>query len=120
MPSSVQPMGKKPKKIFEYVGRVTTGHDNVSLAHMKSPGGYISPGQAPEFDEFILVIEGMLRVDTKDESFDVHAGQAIIAHRGEWIQYSTPARDGAEFVSVCVPAFARQLVHRDEEQDEAA
>jgi mannose-6-phosphate isomerase-like protein (cupin superfamily) len=82
---------------------------------MKSPAGWVEPGQTPEFDEYTVVLSGMLRVATKGDSIDVHAGQAIITHKGEWVQYSTPGPDGAEYVSVCLPAFGAETVHRDEE-----
>jgi mannose-6-phosphate isomerase-like protein (cupin superfamily) len=81
---------------------------------MKSPGGWLEPGQTPEFDEFSIVIHGLLRVTSKEGTFDVGPGQAVIAHRGEWVQYSTPEKDGAEYIAVCVPAFSIDTVHRDE------
>ncbi len=107
----IEAAGAKPKIIEEYVGRVNSKTPKVSVAHMKSPAGWIEPGQTPEFDEYTLVLSGCLRVAHKTGTLDVSAGQAVIAHRGEWIQYSTP--DGAEYISVCLPAFSPDTVHRD-------
>ena len=112
-PTIVQAAGNKPKIIEEYFGRVNSKTEAVSVARMKSPSGWIEPGQTPEFDEYTLVLRGTLRVTTKNATFDVHAGQAVIAHRGEWVQYSTPSSEGAEYVAVCVPAFSMESVHRD-------
>jgi quercetin dioxygenase-like cupin family protein len=113
-PTIVRAAGNKPKLIEEYIGRVNSKTDSVSVARMKSPGGWVEPGQAPEFDEYTIVLRGKLRVTTRGGVMDVHAGQAVIAHRGEWVQYSTPEPDGAEYVAVCLPAFSPALVHRDE------
>ena len=113
-PSRVTAAGNKPKLIDEYVGRVNSGHESVSVAHMRSPGGWQEPGQTPEFDEFTVVLKGTLRVEHKGGSMDVAAGQAVIAHKGEWVRYSTPGEDGAEYIAVCLPAFAITTVHRDE------
>jgi len=113
-PTHIAAAGSKPKLIDEYVGRVNTRTPAVSVAHMRSPQGWEEPGQTPEFDEFTLVLKGMLRVRHHDGQIDVGAGQAIIAHRGEWIQYSTPAEGGAEYVAVCLPAFSPETVHRDQ------
>lgn len=112
-PTRVEAAGNKPKLIDEYVGRVTTGHDQCSVAHMRSPGGWLEPGQTPEFDEFTVVLRGMLRVGHRDGVLDVRAGQAVLARRGEWVQYSTPEPDGAEYIAVCLPAFTPATVHRD-------
>ncbi len=112
-PTRIQAAGTKPKLIDEYIGRVNSHTTAASVAHMRSPAGWEEPGQRPEFDEFTLVLKGMLRVRHPSGSVDVHAGQAVIAHRGEWVQYSTP--DGAEYVAVCVPAFSPDTVHRDVE-----
>ena len=112
-PSIVKPAGNKPKTIEEFVGRVNSGHKELSIARMRSPKGWIEPGQQPEFDEYTLVLKGVLKVDTKKELLEVSAGQAIIVSRGEWVQYSTPYLDGAEYLSVCLPAFAPDIVHRD-------
>ncbi len=112
-PTRVQAAGNKPKLIDEYVGRVNSGTSDVSVAHMRSPGGWQEPGQTPEFDEFTIVLRGRLRVEHRDGQMDVEAGQGVIAHRGEWIRYSTPDPDGAEYIAVCLPAFAMDTVHRD-------
>jgi mannose-6-phosphate isomerase-like protein (cupin superfamily) len=112
-PTVIQAAGNKPKCIEEFVGRVNSSTEGVSVARMKSPAGWVEPGQTPEFDEFTVVLRGRLRVVSNQETFDVRAGQAVIAHRGEWIQYSTPEPDGAEYISVCLPAFSPQAVHRD-------
>jgi len=99
--------------IEEYIGRVNSGTDAVSVAHMHSPSGWQEPGQTPEFDEFTLVLRGSLRVEHREGYLDVEAGQAVIARRGEWVRYSTPSAEGAEYVAVCLPAFAPETVHRD-------
>ena len=112
-PSIVEAAGNKPKIISEFIGRVNSANPAVSIAHMQSPGGWIEPGQKPEFDEYTLVIRGMIHVTHADGNIDVRAGQAVIAHAGEWVQYSTPEPAGADYVSVCLPAFSPQLVHRD-------
>ena len=112
-PSIVQAAGNKPKIIEEYVGRVNSKSESVSIARMKSPSGWVEPGQTPEFDEYTLVLRGVLRVTTREASMDVHAGQAIITRGGEWVQYSTPGPEGAEYVAVCLPAFSMDTVHRD-------
>jgi mannose-6-phosphate isomerase-like protein (cupin superfamily) len=113
-PSIVKAAGNKPKEIAEYVGRVNTSTDGVSIAHMKSPAGWIEPGQTPEFDEYTLVLHGSLRVETRAGITDVNAGQAIVARKGEWVRYSTRENSSAEYVAVCMPAFSPRLVHRDE------
>ena len=113
-PAIVKAAGNKPKIIEEYVGVVNSGTEAVSVARMKSPGGWVEPGQTPEFDEYTVVLRGTLRVTTKNGPLDVHAGQAVIANRGEWVQYSTPGAEGAEYVAICLPAFTMGLVHRDE------
>ena len=113
-PTRVEAAGNKPKLIDEYVGRVNSATSATSVAHMRSPGGWQEPGQTPEFDEFTVVLRGTLRVEHRGGSLDVHAGQAVIAHRGEWVRYSTPQAEGAEYVAVCLPAFAMDTVHRDE------
>jgi mannose-6-phosphate isomerase-like protein (cupin superfamily) len=112
-PTIIEAAGNKPKIIEEYIGRVNTGTSSLSVARMKSPGGWVEPGQTPEFDEYTLVLRGMLKVTTQSESFEVREGQAIITQGGEWVQYSTPEPDGAEYVAVCLPAFAPDTVHRD-------
>ena len=112
-PSIIAAAGNKPKVIEEYIGRVNSGDAEVSIARMKSPSGWVEPGQTPDFDEYTLVLRGTLRVTTHSGSRDVHAGQAIVAPKGEWVQYSTPGDDGAEYIAVCVPAFSMETVHRD-------
>jgi mannose-6-phosphate isomerase-like protein (cupin superfamily) len=112
-PTRIEAAGNKPKLIDEYVGRVTTQEDRLSVAHMRSPGGWVEPGQTPEFDEFTIVLKGMLRVTHGGGMIDVRAGQAVVAHAGEWVQYSTPQPEGAEYIAVCLPAFSPATVHRD-------
>jgi ethanolamine utilization protein EutQ len=113
-PSIIQPAGNKPKRIAEYIGRVNSATAAASVAHMTSPSGWQEPGQTPEFDEYTLVLRGTLRVESHSGVVEVQAGQAIIAHKGEWIRYSTPGEEGAEYIAVCVPAFSPGSVHRDE------
>ncbi len=112
-PSIVRAAGNKPKIIEELIGRVNSQTAALSVARMRSPGGWVEPGQTPEFDEYTVVLKGTLRVTSRDRSIDVDAGEAVIAHAGEWVQYSTPSRDGAEYIAVCLPAFAPDIVHRD-------
>jgi mannose-6-phosphate isomerase-like protein (cupin superfamily) len=112
-PAVVQAAGNKPKRIEEFVGRVRSGTAAVSVARMQSPGGWVEPGQTPEFDEYTVVLRGTLRVESRDGAVEVRAGQAVIAPRGEWVRYGTPGADGAEYVAVCVPAFSPDSVHRD-------
>ena len=112
-PTRIQAAGNKPKLIDEYIGRVNSKTSGTSVAHMRSPQGWVEPGQTPEFDEFTIVLKGMVRVTHKTGTFDVRAGQAVIAHKGEWVQYSTPEEDGAEYIAVCLPAFSMETVHRD-------
>jgi mannose-6-phosphate isomerase-like protein (cupin superfamily) len=112
-PSRVEASGNKPKLIDEYIGRVNSNSEALSVAHMRSPAGWLEPGQTPEFDEFTVVLKGMLRVEHRDGHMDVRAGQAIIAHKGEWVRYSTPEPEGAEYIAVCLPAFSAGTVHRD-------
>jgi ethanolamine utilization protein EutQ len=110
----MQAAGNKPKLIDEYIGRVNSSTSAASVAHMRSPQGWIEPGQTPEFEEFTIVLKGMLRVEHQAGTIDVAAGQAVIAHAGEWIRYSTPQEGGAEYIAVCLPAFSMETVHRDE------
>ena len=112
-PTVIAAAGNKPKIIEEFVGRVNSRTDAVSVARMKSPTGWIEPGQTPEFDEYTVVLRGMLRVTTRVGVTDVRAGQAVITPRGEWVQYSTPEEEGAEYVAICLPAFSPDSVHRD-------
>src|SRR5207245_8796809 len=105
-PTRVTAAGNKPKLIDEYVGRVNSGETRLSVAHMRSPGGWVEPGQQPEFDEYTVVLRGVLRVASREAApLDVAAGQAVLVRAGEWVQYSTPGADGAEYIAVCLPAF---------------
>jgi len=113
-PTRIQAVGNKPKLIDEYIGRVNSKTTAASVAHMRSPAGWLEPGQTPEFDEFTIVLKGMLRVEHKGGSLEVHAGQAVVAHAGEWVRYSTPNEGGAEYLAVCLPAFSMETVHRDQ------
>jgi ethanolamine utilization protein EutQ len=113
-PTRIQSAGNKPKLIDEYIGRVNSKTAAASVAHMRSPSGWLEPGQTPEFDEFTIVLKGTLRVEHKGGSLDVHAGQAVVAHAGEWVRYSTPQEEGAEYIAVCLPAFSMETVNRDE------
>ena len=111
-PTRIQAAGTKPKLIDEYVGRVNSATSALSIAHMRSPAGWEEPGQTPEFDEYTVVLSGTLRVRSRAGDLEVRAGQAVIAAKGEWIQYSTP--EGAEYIAVCLPAFSPETVHREE------
>ncbi|HTZ73977.1 MAG TPA: hypothetical protein VMB47_08650 [Candidatus Aquilonibacter sp.] len=112
-PTRIEAAGNKPKIIQEHIGRVNSRTEGVSVARMSSPPGWVEPGQTPEFDEYTLVLSGTLRVKHQAGEMDVRAGQAVIAHAGEWVQYSTP--EGAEYVAICLPAFSPATVHRDSE-----
>jgi mannose-6-phosphate isomerase-like protein (cupin superfamily) len=112
-PTRIEAAGNKPKLIDEYAGRVRSGHETVSVAHMRSPSGWVEPGQRPEFEEVTVVLKGLLRVEHAGGTLEVNAGQAIIAHPGEWVRYSTPGPEGAEYIAVCLPAFSPATVHRD-------
>ena len=112
-PTRIQSAGNKPKLIDEYIGRVNSKTSAASVAHMRSPEGWLEPGQTPEFDEFTIVLKGVLRVEHKEGTLEVAAGQAVIAHAGEWVRYSTPNDGGAEYIAVCLPAFSMDTVHRD-------
>src|SRR5437667_9314781 len=112
-PAFIQAAGNKPKQIEEFVGLVNTGHGTVSVARMVAPGGWEEPGQTPEFDEITVVLRGLLRVEHAGGTMDVRAGQAIVTTRDEWVRYTTPEPDGAEYIAVCVPAFSPNGVHRD-------
>ena len=115
-PTTIEAAGTKPKLINEYIGRVNSKTEGVSVAHMRSPGGWVEPGQRPDFDEYTVVLKGALHVKLEDGAeIIVSAGEAIITEKGEWIQYSTPGDDGAEYIAVCLPAFAPDTVHRDPE-----
>ena len=112
-PARVEAAGTKPKLIEEYVGRVNTGEKRVSVAHMRSPEGWLEPGQRPDFDEYTVVIDGCLHVEHEQGTLEVRAGQGILVRGGEWIRYSTPEAGGASYVAVCLPAFSPDTVHRD-------
>ena len=113
-PTVIDCVGTKPKQIQEYAGRVNSGHAGVSVARMISPSGWEEPGQRPEFEEITVVLKGTLRVEHEKGTLDVKAGQAVVAAAGEWVRYSTPGPEGAEYVAVCLPAFSPDTVHRDE------
>ncbi len=112
-PSIVKAAGNKPKIIEEYIGRVNSETDSVSVAKMKSPPGWEEPGQKPEFTEYTIVLSGTLRVKTEKETISIHKGEAVIAPANEWVQYSSPDSEGAEYIAVCLPAFSPDTVHRD-------
>ena len=113
-PTQVEAAGQPPKIIREYIGRINSRTEAVSIAHMQSPAGWSEPGQRPEFDEYTVVLKGSLRVEHAGGTMDVKAGQAVIAHKGEWVKYSSPEPEGAEYVAICLPAFSPETVHRDE------
>jgi mannose-6-phosphate isomerase-like protein (cupin superfamily) len=112
-PSIIKAAGNKPKIIEEFFGRVNSATGALSIARMTSPSGWVEPGQTPEFDEYTVVLRGMLKVTSKSETLEVNAGEAVMTHKGEWVQYSTPGPDGAEYIAVCLPAFSMETVHRD-------
>jgi mannose-6-phosphate isomerase-like protein (cupin superfamily) len=114
-PSRVAAAGTKPKLIDEYIGCVNSETKGLSVAHMRSPGGWIEPGQTPEFEEYTVVLKGLLRVEYAGGSLDVRAGQAVISAKEEWVRYSTPEPEGAEYIAVCAPAFTLDTAHRDPE-----
>lgn len=114
-PTQIEAAGNKPKIIREFIGRVNSQTEAASLAQMQSPSGWVEPGQTPDFDEYTIVLKGMLRVESQDGTLDVNAGQAVIARAGEWVRYSTPGDEGAEYIAVCLPAFSMETVHRDAE-----
>jgi mannose-6-phosphate isomerase-like protein (cupin superfamily) len=113
-PTRITAAGNKPKLIDEYIGSVNSSESRVSVAHMRSPSGWVEPGQTPEFDEFTLVLKGMLRVEYLDGSIEVQGGQAVHTAPGEWVRYSTPGPEGAEYIAVCMPGFSPDTVHRDD------
>ncbi len=112
-PSVIEAAGKPPKRIEEFVGRMNSDTAAVSIARMKSPSGWCEPGQTPEFDEYTVVLRGSLHLKLKDQEFAVEAGQAVIVQAGEWVQYSSPSPEGAEYIAVCIPAFSPETVHRE-------
>jgi mannose-6-phosphate isomerase-like protein (cupin superfamily) len=113
-PTVIQAAGNKPKRIEEFAGRVNSAHHNVSVARMVSPSGWREPGQRPEFEEITVVLRGMVRVEHDGGVLDVRPGQAVVTLPGEWIRYSTPEGEGAEYIAICLPAFSPEMVHRDE------
>ena len=115
-PTIITAAGNRPKVIEEFIGRINSGTTDLSIARMRSPAGWVEPGQTPEFDEYTLVLNGMLRVNSRSEELDIRAGEAVIVRANEWVQYSTPEDGGAEYVAVCQPAFSPETVHRDESQ----
>ncbi len=117
-PTIVPCVGTKPKKIQEFAGRVNSGHENVSIAWMVSPEGWVEPGQRPAFEEITVVLEGTLQVDHEDGTLMVRGGQAVAAAPGEWVRYSSPEPGGAEYIAVCLPAFSPDTVHRDDSEDD--
>ncbi len=112
-PARIKAAGNKPKVIEEFIGRINSESSDVSIARMVSPAGWVEPGQTPEFDEYSIVLTGTLLVESKTGTIPVQAGQAIMVQHGEWVRYSTPADDGAEYLAVCLPAFSPETVHRD-------
>jgi mannose-6-phosphate isomerase-like protein (cupin superfamily) len=114
-PTRVEAAGNKPKQIDEFIGQVNSGESALSIARMRSPGGWVEPGQTPDFDEYTVVLAGLLRVEHRGGTIDVHAGQAVVVRRGEWVRYSTPEPEGAEYIAVCLPAFTLDGAHRDPE-----
>lgn len=112
-PTLIKAAGNKPKVIKEFIGRVNSKTDDISIAQMESPGGWVEPGQTPAFNEYTLVLNGVLHVKTKTQEFDINPGEAVITQSGEWVQYSTPNSEGAVYIAVCAPAFSPEIVHRD-------
>ncbi len=112
-PTRIEAVGNKPILIDEYIGRVHTGHRQVSVAYLQCPAGWVEPGQTPDFEEYTVVVKGSLRIAHRDGVLHVHAGQAVITHPGEWVQYSTSETEGAEYVAVCLPAYSLETAHRD-------
>ena len=110
-PTRIEAVGNKPKVIEEFIGRATTQSSGISIAHMRSPEGWLEPGQTPQFDEYTIVLKGTLKVAHKKGQITVKAGQAVIAHKGEWVQYSTP--EETEYIAICIPAFSTETVNRD-------
>jgi len=112
-PKLIKAAGNMPKAINEFFGRVNSQSNDISIAYMKSPSGWEEPGQTPEFDEYTIVLKGTLRVETKNDDFYVHQNQAILVSKGEWVKYSSPEEDGAEYMAICLPAFSLKMVNRD-------
>ena len=114
-PTIIESVGNKPKIIQEFIGLINSKTNDVSIAHMQSPGGWQEPGQRPDFDEYTIVLDGSLKVETENNTLFVNKGEAIITHAGEWVRYSTPDAKGAKYIAVCMPAFTPGTVNRDEE-----
>ena len=114
-PTTIEAAGNKPKKIREYIGRVNSGHEAISVAHMNSPEGWVEPGQRPEFEEITVILEGQVKLDHEGGSLVAKAGQAVVSQPGEWIRYSTPEPGGAQYIAICLPAFSPDIVHCDDE-----
>ena len=114
-PTIIKAAGNKPKVIEEYIGRVNSQTSELSIAHMVSPAGWVEPGQKPDFNEYTVVLQGMLRVKTETQELEIQAGEAVIVEANEWVQYSTPNENGAEYIAICLPAFSSESVHRDDE-----
>jgi len=112
-PMRIEAAGNKPKLIDEFFGHMNSGTTGISIARMHSPSGWVEPGQTPEFDEYTIVLRGKLKVETKEGTLEINAGQGVLALKGEWIRYSTPGPEGAEYIAVCLPAFSPDTVHRD-------
>jgi mannose-6-phosphate isomerase-like protein (cupin superfamily) len=112
-PSIITAAGNKPKKIEEFIGRVNSKTSSVSIARMTSPSGWVEPGQKPDFDEYTVVLKGTLKVQTKKETLEINSGEAVLVNKGEWVRYSTPGPEGAEYIAVCLPAFSPDTVHRN-------
>lgn len=112
-PTTIDSVGNKPKTINEFIGLVNSKTSSVSIAHMQSPGGWTEPGQRPDFDEYTIVLDGMLKVDTEGDTLFINTGEAIIVFAGEWVRYSTPEKNGARYIAVCIPAFMPETVNRD-------
>lgn len=112
-PSVIEAAGNKPKVIEEFIGRVNSQTSEISIARMRSPGGWIEPGQTPEFDEYTIILKGELHIKTRNDEIVLKEGEAVITKKGEWIQYSTPKPEGAEYIAVCLPAFSPEMVNRD-------
>ena len=113
-PAKIEAVGNVPKEIREYIGRANTGSTDISIARMSSPSGWVEPGQRPEFDEYTIVLNGCLHVEHDGGTLEISAGEALISRRGEWVRYSTPGPDGADYLAICMPAFSPGTVHRDD------
>ena len=112
-PTIIESVGNKPKIIHEYIGLINSKTKDVSIAHMQSPGGWTEPGQRPDFDEYTIILKGRLKVETEDDILYINSREAIITYAGEWVKYSTPDKNGAKYIAVCIPAFTPETVNRD-------